>query len=89
MISVNANGRSADFTWVNGHIVVPAAALEAGATSSRSTFTAGDASLNRNADFLYALFVPARAHLAIPCFDQPNLKARWSLRSTCRSAGRR
>ena len=29
-------------------------------------FTAGDASLNRNPDFLYALFVPARAHLAIP-----------------------
>ena len=42
-------------------------------------FTAGDASLNRNDDFLYTLFVPARAHLAIPCFDQPDLKARWTL----------
>jgi aminopeptidase N len=25
------------------------------------------------------LFVPARAHLAFPCFDQPNLKARYQL----------
>jgi aminopeptidase N len=41
---------------------------------------AGDASLNRNSEFLYSLFVPARAHLAIPCFDQPDLKARWTLR---------
>ena len=43
------------------------------------TFNAGDASLNRNDDFLYTLFVPARAHLAFPCFDQPDLKARWTL----------
>ena len=25
------------------------------------------------------MFVPARAHLAFPCFDQPDLKARWTL----------
>ena len=80
VIGVKANGRSADFIWVNGHIVVPAAALGVGRNVLEVTFTAGDASLNRNADFLYALFVPARAHLAIPCFDQPDLKARWSLR---------
>src|SRR5690606_17443738 len=42
-------------------------------------FTAGNASLNRSDDFLYALFVPARARLAIPCFDQPDMKARWTL----------
>src|SRR5262245_1033289 len=28
---------------------------------------------------MYTLFVPARAHLAFPCFDQPNLKARYAL----------
>ena len=42
-------------------------------------FRAGDQSLNRNPDFLYSLFVPARAHLAFPCFDQPDLKARYTL----------
>ena len=59
--------------------MLPAAALKPGATEVEIEFTAGDASLNRNPDFLYALFVPARAHLAIPVFDQPDLKARWTL----------
>src|SRR5262245_12847167 len=76
---VSANGTDTAFTWTNGHIVVPAAVVKSGANRIDVTFLAGDASLNRNPDFLYALFVPARAHLAIPCFDQPNLKARWSL----------
>jgi aminopeptidase N len=77
--SVEANGRPAAFTYVNGHIVVPAASLNAGANVIRVTFHAGDASLNRNADFLYALFVPARARLALPVFDQPDLKGRWTV----------
>lgn len=76
--ALDANGSTA-FNFVNGHIVVPAASLKAGANVIRIDFRAGDASLNRNPDFLYALFVPARAHLAIPVFDQPSLKARWSL----------
>jgi aminopeptidase N len=78
--SVRANGSPAAHEWLNGHIVVPAGALVAGSNTIEIAFTAGDASLNRNPDFLYALFVPARAHLAIPVFDQPNLKARWKLR---------
>ena len=76
--SLSANGNAA-FTWTNGHIVVPRGSLRAGENSLAISFTAGDASLNRSADFLYALFVPARANLAIPCFDQPSLKARWTL----------
>jgi aminopeptidase N len=80
--AVTANGKPSAFTWINGHIVVPAADLAIGSNRIEVAFLAGDASLNRDADFLYALFVPARAHLAIPCFDQPNLKARWSLTVT-------
>jgi aminopeptidase N len=75
---LDANGRP-DFAWTNGHLVIPPASLRPGANTIAIQFTAGEAPLNRNADFLYALFVPARAHLAIPCFDQPSLKARWSL----------
>ncbi len=77
--SVSVGGRTVRHTWVTDHIVVPASALTVGPTEVRIAFTAGDASLNRNSDFLYALFVPARAHLAIPVFDQPDLKARWTL----------
>jgi aminopeptidase N len=61
------------------HLVVPVSALRAGENAIAIDFLAGDASLNRNPEFLYSLFVPARAHLAIPCFDQPDLKARWTL----------
>jgi aminopeptidase N len=61
------------------HLIVPASALRAGENDLAIDFLAGDAPLNRNPEFLYTLFVPARAHLAIPCFDQPDLKARWRL----------
>jgi aminopeptidase N len=64
---------------VNGHILVPANALRQGDNQLTLRFRAGNASLNRNDDFLYTIFVPARAHLAFPCFDQPDLKARWTL----------
>lgn len=77
---VRVNGTDAPFTWENGHIVIAPAALRAGENEITVDFVAGDASLNRSADFLYALFVPARAHLALPVFDQPDLKARWTLR---------
>ena len=77
--SVEANGKPVAISDVNGHIVIPAAALVAGANSLRIAFNAGDASLNRSNDFLYTLFVPARARLAFPVFDQPDLKGRWTL----------
>ncbi len=62
-----------------GHVIIPASATKAGENVIRIAFMAGDDSLNRNDDFLYTLFVPARAHFAWPCFDQPDLKARYSL----------
>jgi aminopeptidase N len=63
----------------HGHVVIPAAALVDGENVVEFDFIAGDESLNRNDEFLYALFVPARASLAMPVFDQPDLKARWRL----------
>ena len=79
IISVNANGKRSQFRSVNGHIVIPGEELTAGENSIEIAFKAGDASLNRNPEFMYTLFVPARAHLAFPCFDQPDLKARFTL----------
>ena len=77
--SVQANGAAAVFEYLNGHIIVPSTSLKTGRNEIVVTFNAGDASLNRSADFMYALFVPARARQAIPVFDQPDLKARWTL----------
>jgi len=77
--SVDVNGTTVRADIVNGHIVVPAEALVDGHNVVTVTFRAGDAPLNRQDDFLYALFVPARASEALPVMDQPDLKARWTL----------
>src|SRR5258708_28939880 len=77
--SVEANGVRAALRQVNGPIIGPKDALRPGENSLALDFNAGDGPLNRSDDFLYTIFVPARAHLAFPCFDQPDLKARWSL----------
>ena len=77
--SLVVNGRNVPVQSVAGHVLLPATALMQGENEVRLAFTAGDASLNRNAEYLYTLFVPARAHLAFPCFDQPDLKAKWTL----------
>jgi aminopeptidase N len=79
LLQIQADGAAIDARQVNGHIVLPASALHAGTNRVIIEFDAGDAPLNRNADFLYTIFVPARAHESLPCFDQPDLKARWTL----------
>lgn len=77
--SVALNGLDASYVHVNEHVVVAGEDLKPRGNELTIAFTAGDASLNRNDDYLYALFVPDRARMALPVFDQPNLKARWSL----------
>ena len=76
---VTIGGVEAAAEFLNGHIVIPAPATRAGANRVEIDFTAGDDALNRNDEFLYTLFVPARARLTFPCFDQPDLKARYRL----------
>ena len=78
--TVKAGGRDVQAQQVNGHIVIPASAMKQGENRIELTFQSGDTPLNRSDDFLYTIFVPARAHEAFPCFDQPDLKARWTLR---------
>lgn len=77
--ALSANGRALHPEVTNGHISLPSRVLRTGSNRIEFEFTAGDAALNRNTDFLYSLFVPARASVAMPCFDQPDLKAKWTL----------
>jgi aminopeptidase N len=65
--------------YAEDHLIIPADATRSGENRIVIEFTAGDEALNRNEDFLYTLFVPARAHLTFPCFDQPDIKARYTL----------
>ena len=76
---VRANGVDVAPVFSDGHIILPPSSTRSGENQIDIEFAAGDDSLNRNEEFLYTLFVPARAHLAFPCFDQPNLKARYTL----------
>src|SRR5262245_695465 len=76
---VAVNGRETKPQIADGHLVIPAAATKRGANEVEIEFVSGDEALNRNDEFLYTLFVPARAQLAFPCFDQPDLKARYTL----------
>jgi aminopeptidase N len=78
-LTVTAAGTPVEFVAGNEHILIHAASLRAGENALSITFTAGDAPLNRNPEFVYALFVPARARLAFPCFDQPDIKAKYRL----------
>jgi len=78
---VAAAGEAIEYRVHGEHLVIPAANVRVGANEIRIDFVAGDGSLNRNDDYLYTLFVPDRARVAIPVFDQPDLKARvaWTL----------
>jgi aminopeptidase N len=82
IISASSQGKPIRVDVENEHIVMPREALVPGKNMIQLIFNADDASLNRNPEFMYALFVPARAHLAFPCFDQPDLKARYNLELT-------
>src|SRR5262245_42843981 len=77
--SISVAGRPSKFRVVQDHIIIPKEEIASEDNAIEINFRAGDAPLNRNPEFLYTLFVPARAHLAFPCFDQPNLKARFAL----------
>jgi aminopeptidase N len=77
--TVTVNGVAVPTRAVNGHLVIPAARLRRGENTVRIDFRAGDAPLNRSDDLLYTWFVPANARRAIPCFDQPDLKGRWTV----------
>ena len=77
--SPNAKDIRTRFAVSNGHIAIPAGLLKVGKNEFAIPFTAGDQSLNRNDDFLYTLLVPDRASTVFPCFDQPDLKAKFKL----------
>ena len=78
--SVTVNGEIVDCDIRNEHIIIPASASRVGENVVNIAFVAGDQSLNRNDDFLYTLLVPDRARTLFPCFEQPNLKANFTLR---------
>ena len=76
---VKLNQKEVNYRFINNHIVIQSRKLNKGENLIEIDFVATDKALNRNKDYLYTLFVPDRASTAFPCFDQPSLKATFTL----------
>ncbi|SKB76290.1 aminopeptidase N [Dyadobacter psychrophilus] len=79
IISVQSEGEEIEFEVANQHIVIGPGGLKKGHNTLTIGFIAGNLSLNRSDEYLYTLFVTDRASTCFPLFDQPNLKATYSL----------
>ncbi len=82
VLSVSANGKPIVIRHENEHLIIAAESIRTGKNKIDIQFVAGNLSLNRNDDFLYTLLVPDRASTLFPCFDQPDLKAHYTLSIT-------
>lgn len=90
--NLKVNGAAEPLRRSNGHILISAKHLRKGANRLELDFESGIAEANRavtryldtedQSEYLYTLFVPMDASLAFPCFDQPDLKARFTLSVT-------
>ena len=78
-LEAEINGARVELRVEEEHLNISPDLLHLGPNSVRLGFRSGSAPLNRNPDFLYTLLVPARAREVFPCFDQPDLKARFEL----------
>ncbi len=76
---VTVNGETTLYRVANEHIIIPGASCVKGKNNVTICFTADNQSLNRHEDYLYTLLVPDRARTLFPCFDQPDLKAKFTL----------
>ena len=86
------NGQALPTELNDGHLMLPAELLVAGPNTLELSFVsrvaAAGAAITRYEDkndgneYIYSLFVPMDASMAFPCFDQPDLKARFTLNVT-------
>ena len=67
--------RGVEVVYKDEHIIIPKASMLEGDNKVELEFIASDKALNRNADYMYTLFVPDMARSVFPCFDQPDLRA--------------
>jgi len=87
--NVKVNGTGFSARTENEHLIVPAKSLKAGTNvitlefESPVAFSGSPVTRYRDredgSEYLYTLLVPADASALFPCFDQPDLKARFSL----------
>ncbi len=89
---IRLNGADIPAQIVNGHVLLPAQVLQTGENVVDARFTANIGVAGKaitrfddhddGAEYLYTLFVPMDASMALLCFDQPDLKGRFTLQIT-------
>jgi aminopeptidase N len=87
--SISVNGTGVPIRPENGHIELPADKLRIGENIVITQFVSNVAPAGKplirfedrddHTEYIYTLFVPMDASMAFPCFDQPDLKARFRL----------
>ena len=65
-------------TYKHDHILLAAKLMKDGFNVVEFDFASVNKALNRQKDFLYTIFLPDQAHSAFPCFDQPDIRARFT-----------
>jgi len=83
------NGTDVPIQAENGHILLPKESLQAGENRVVFDFESPVAPAGKaitryedkddGSEYIYTLFVPMDASMAFPCFDQPDLKGRFTL----------
>ncbi|MFT7618019.1 MAG: aminopeptidase N [Planctomycetota bacterium] len=89
IIALRVNAKPIKFAHIANHLVVPRASLQKGRNEIVIEYEAGIGAAGEglirvedkddSSNYLYTLNVPADAHRVFPCFDQPDLKARFKL----------
>ena len=65
-------------TFQNDHIILTGKMMKTGLNVVEIDFSSTNKALNRQKDYLYTIFLPDKAHSAFPCFDQPDIRARFT-----------
>ena len=86
--AVRVNNTAADLRAVNGHLIVSKDLLRPGRNEVAIDFASSVAPTGtplsvyrdpKGGEYFYTLVVPADAHRLYPCFDQPDIKARFTI----------
>lgn len=79
LLNTNVNGELYEPLVENGHIVIGKERIRKGQNEIEISFRPGNNALNHREDFVYTLLVPDKASMLFPCFDQPDIKAKFRL----------